>query len=414
MASKKPHAEAIEAETPKEKVYTVSEVTREIRHLLEGRYPALWIEGEVSNLRAPGVGHLYFTLKDESSQIKAVMFKGRQDRLRFSPENGLSVVCYGSVSVYEPKGEYQVVVEYMEPKGIGALQLAFEQLKERLRKEGLFDERRKKPIPLLPQRIGLVTSPTGAAIQDILNIITRRYANVHLLLYPVRVQGEGAAEEIAEGVQALNDLGGIDAMIVARGGGSLEDLWAFNEEVVARAIFASRIPVISAVGHEVDYTISDFVADLRAPTPSAAAELVVQKKEDLIGEIEALSSRLLRVMMVTLVAMRGNLSKAVKGLRDPIERLRNQRARLVELGRTLETALQHSLEAMRKELEKGMEKLDALSPLSILRRGYSITFALPEMTIVKDASSVKRGDPVRVKVHKGEMKCSVEETKKEN
>lgn len=400
------------AETPHEKIYTVTEVTREIRGLLEGRFPAVWVEGEVSNLRAPGVGHLYFTLKDESSQIRAVMFKGRQARLRFSPENGLSVMCYGSVSVYEPKGEYQIIVEYMEPQGIGALQLAFEQLREKLRKEGLFDEGRKKPIPLLPQRIGVVTSPTGAALHDILHIINRRYANVHLLLYPVRVQGEGAADEIAEGVRALNDLGGIDVIIVARGGGSLEDLWAFNEEVVARAIFASGIPVISAVGHEVDYTISDFVADLRAPTPSAAAELVVQKKEDLEGEIEALFSRIVRAMMTGMGTMKGSLARAVKGLRDPLERLRNQKVRCAELHKALRTAIQHSLEVMKKEMEKGMEKLDALSPLAILKRGYSITFALPDMTIVKDAGKVKRGDSVRVKVHKGEMTCSVEETKK--
>jgi len=406
--------EPMVAETPRKKVYSISELTREIRSLLEGNFPSVWVEGEVSNLRRPSAGHLYFTLKDEFSQIRAVLFRGRQERMKFTLENGMAVVCLGSVSVYEPKGDYQIIVEYIEPKGIGALQLAFEQLKEKLKKEGFFDQERKRPLPFLPQRIGLVTSPTGAAIRDILNVVTRRFANVHILLYPSRVQGEGAANEIAEGIRRLNELDGIDVIIAARGGGSLEDLWAFNEESVARAIFASRVPVISAVGHETDYTISDFVADVRAPTPSAAAELVVQRKEDLVREVEALGHSLLRAVTVRLAVMRGSVEKAIKGLRDPLEKLRSQTARLIEAKRALDTAIGHFIEILRKEFEKAMEKLDTLSPLSILKRGYSITFRLPDMDIIKDAGSVERGDAVRVKVHRGEMKCTVDETKKED
>jgi len=408
-----PTMEPNKAEIPRQKVYSISELTREIRSLLEGHFPSVWVEGEVSNLRKPSVGHLYFTLKDEFSQIRAVLFRGRQERIKFSLEDGMSVVCLGSVGVYEPKGDYQIIVEYMEPKGIGALQLAFEQLKERLKKEGLFDQERKRPLPFLPRKIGLVTSSSGAAIRDILNVVTRRFANVHIYLYPARVQGEGSANEIAEGIRRLNELDEIDVIIAARGGGSLEDLWAFNEEPVARAIFASRVPVISAVGHETDYTISDFVADVRAPTPSAAAEIVVQKKQDLVREVEALGQSLLRAATVRLAVMRASVEKAIKGLRDPLEKLRNQRARLIEAKRAIDFAIGHFIEILRKEHENLMAKLDTLSPLSILKRGYSITFSLPNMDIIKDVGSVERGDPVRVKVHRGEMKCTVDETKKQ-
>jgi len=407
-----PTLEPNKAEMPKRKVYSISELTREIQSLLEEHFPSVWVEGEVSNLRRTSSGHIYFTLKDEFSQIRAVLFRGRQERIKFTLEDGMSVECLGSVSVYEQKGEYQIIVEYIEPKGIGALQLAFEQLKERLKKEGLFDQERKRPLPFLPRKIGLVTSPSGAAIRDILNVVTRRFANVHILLYPSRVQGEGAANEIAEGISRLNELEGIDVIIAARGGGSLEDLWAFNEEPVARAIFASRVPVISAVGHETDYTISDFVADVRAPTPSAAAELVVHRKEDLVREVEALGHELLRAVTARLMVMRGSLEKATRGLRDPLEKLKSQMVRLIEAKRALGFAIGHFIEILRKEHEKAMEKLDTLSPLSILKRGYSITFKLPDMDIIKDAGSVESGDAVRVKVHRGEMKCTVDETKK--
>ncbi|HUT84984.1 MAG TPA: exodeoxyribonuclease VII large subunit, partial [Thermodesulfobacteriota bacterium] len=273
-------------------ILSISELTQLIKFQLEQSFDYLWVEGEISNFRIPSSGHFYFTLKDEKSQIRAVMFRSQNRTLEFSPEDGLSVICRGRLNVYETRGEYQLILDYLEPKGLGALQLAFEQLKQRLAQEGLFDPDHKKPLPQLPRKIGIVTSPTGAAIRDILNIIERRFANVGILIYPVKVQGEGAAQEIATALQELNQMPEIDVVILARGGGSIEDLWPFNEEVVARAIYHSEIPVISAVGHEVDFTIADFVADLRAPTPSAAAELVVRNKDDLIYNLNTVYVRL--------------------------------------------------------------------------------------------------------------------------
>ncbi len=259
------------------KIYSVSEITHEIKVLLEGRFPGVWVEGEISNIRKPGSGHVYFTLKDEGSQLQAVLYRSQFSRSKFDLKDGLQVIAFGDVSVYAKGGRYQITVAEIEPKGLGALQLAFEQLKQRLAKEGLFAPEKKKRIPLLPERIGIVTSPTGAAIRDILTVIERRFANVRILISPVRVQGETAAGEIAAAIDGFNSRADVDVIIVTRGGGSLEDLWAFNEEAVARAIAGSHIPVISAVGHEIDFTISDFVADLRVPTPSAAAERAITK-----------------------------------------------------------------------------------------------------------------------------------------
>ncbi|HXG04019.1 MAG TPA: exodeoxyribonuclease VII large subunit, partial [Candidatus Binatia bacterium] len=273
-------------------VLTVTQLTEQLRRTVEERFPAVWVEGEISNFRLYGSGHAYFTLKDEGAQLRAVMFRTRTRRLRFEPTDGLHVLAFGALEVYPQRGEYQLVVELLEPRGVGALQLAFEQLKQRLGAEGLFDAGRKRPLPRFPRRIGLVTSPDGAALRDMLRIIGRRFAGLSIVLAPCRVQGEGAAEEIAQGLADLNRLGGVDVIIVGRGGGSLEDLWAFNEEVVARAIAASKVPVISAVGHEVDVTIADFVADVRAPTPSAAAEMVAARRDELIERFAALELRL--------------------------------------------------------------------------------------------------------------------------
>lgn len=250
-------------------IYTVSELTREARMLLESAFPAVWVEGEISNFSIHSSGHMYFSLKDENAVLNCAMFRSENQQLKFGPKDGMQVLCFGRISIYDKQGRYQLYVQTMEPKGLGALQLAFQQLKERLQKEGLFDAAHKKPIPFLPQRIGIVTSPTGAAIRDILNISTRRFQNIHIIINPVRVQGEGAAIEIANAIKEFNEYAKLDVIIVARGGGSLEDLWSFNEEIVARAIYDSKIPVISAIGHEVDFTIADFVADFRAPTPSA-------------------------------------------------------------------------------------------------------------------------------------------------
>ncbi|MCX5656755.1 MAG: exodeoxyribonuclease VII large subunit, partial [Candidatus Omnitrophica bacterium] len=270
-------------------IYTVSELNRQIRTILEDSFPVIWVEGEVSNLKRPSSGHLYFTLKDENAQLRTVLFKNNQGKLKFELEDGQKIICGGSVTVYEKQGEYQLLVEKIEPLGIGALQLALEQLKERLMKEGLFDPLHKRALPSMPCHIGIVTSPTGAAIRDILKVIRRRFFNIEISINPVRVQGEGAAQEIARAIEEFNELGDIDVLIVGRGGGSLEDLWAFNEEPVARAIYNSKIPVISAVGHEIDWTIADLVADVRAPTPSAAAEMVIVEKEK-ISQSVALSA----------------------------------------------------------------------------------------------------------------------------
>ena len=437
-------------------IYTVSQLTEEIKTLLERNFEYLWVEGEISNLRLPSSGHLYFTLKDESAQVRGVMFRLQTRLLKFEPADGLQVICYGRLSVYEPRGEYQIVVDYMEPKGLGALQLAFEQLKEKLSREGLFDPAHKKPLPHLPQKIGLVTSPTGAVIRDILQIIDRRFTNVHILLYPVRVQGAGAAQEIAQAIGELNQWPGIEVIIVGRGGGSLEDLWAFNEEAVARAIFNSQIPIISAVGHEVDFTMADFVADLRAPTPSAAAELVVRNKVELIQSLENLGRRLGNASRVAMEARRERLLSLVHRLADPRRRLSDQRLRLddlfsrlchcmqqgllrenerlrlkadslillhpgrrlaehthrlAQLSTRLTLALRTELRFFRQRTEGYMGKLQTLSPLAVLERGYSITRLLPSKEVICRASRLKAEDRVNVKVYRGEFIAKVEEVK---
>jgi len=436
------------------KVFTVSELTSRIRDLLEGEFDEVLVEGEISNLRVPRSGHLYFTLKDERSQMRAVLFKTQFRYLRFDPEDGQHVLCWGRLSVYEPRGEYQLLVDYMEPKGLGALQLAFEQLKERLASEGLFDPSRKRPLPLLPRKIGIVTSPTGAVIRDMLHILRRRFENIEVLLYPVRVQGEGAAEEIAQGIEYLSQRGDIDVIIVARGGGSLEDLWAFNEEVVARSIYRSQVPVISAVGHETDYTIADFVADLRAPTPSAAAELVVRQKEELKERVEQLRQRLHLLLSHSIAMRQEAVRRLQKGLKDPRSALEGTVERLKEASRRLSRAwgkalegkrnalmgirqllMAHSpkgtlalykdrlresnrrllerMEASLKEREGQLRtlsgKLHGLSPLAVLGRGYSITWRLPDRRIIKDSREVQIGDTVEVTLAKGGIRCRVKE-----
>ncbi|HEV8663323.1 MAG TPA: exodeoxyribonuclease VII large subunit [Candidatus Methylomirabilis sp.] len=393
-------------------VYTISALTAELKALLEGTYPTLWVEGEVSNFKHHASGHMYFTLKDAGSQIRAVMFRTANRGLKFRPEDGLSVLVRASLGVYEPRGEYQLYVEHMEPKGLGALQLAFEQLKARLAAEGLFDEARKRPIPRLPRRIGIVTSPSGAAIRDMLNIIDRRFANVEVVIYPARVQGEEAAGEIAAGIEVLNARGDLDVLIVGRGGGSIEDLWAFNEERVARAIAASKVPVISAVGHETDFTIADFVADLRAPTPSAAAELVVAHKAELAQRLDDLTSRLETALRHRVEAGRQRLTSLARhlGLVSPVERVRRQRERVAAAAETLWGAIRTRVKLWEGDLRALAGKLESLSPLAILARGYSITRLLPDLRIVKDAGAVRPGEAVSVLLHRGSLACRVEST----
>ncbi len=438
-------------------ILTVTELTQEIKDILEDRFPDIWVEGEVSNLRIPSSGHIYFTLKDDFSQIRAVLFRPQARTLRFLPEDGLQIICRGRVSLYEKRGEYQLILETIEPKGIGALQLAFLQLKERLEKEGLFDPSHKRPIPFLPQTIGIVTSPTGAVIQDMIQIIQRRFENVRLLLYPVRVQGEEAPQEIVEAIEYFNSQKDVDVLIVGRGGGSLEDLWAFNEERVARAIYHSRIPIISAVGHETDYTISDFVADLRAPTPSAAAELVVKEKKELTNTLNTMVTRLETQMLQHIEDLRIDLSSLQKGLIDPRKRVEMDSNKVIDLSnrvsllvnwivkrkreehehinsrlylrkptklieniklfvndekRQLSQNLKHILQIKREKLSGVIGKLDSLSPLSILQRGYSITRKLPSLKILRRSSDVEEGDQVEVRLHEGSLICEVEKTEK--
>jgi exodeoxyribonuclease VII large subunit len=436
-------------------VCSVSELTRNIKLALEGKFANLWVSGEVSNLKQPSSGHYYFTLKDDQAQLPAVMFRGATRFLRFRPKDGMAVLVWGHVTVYEPRGAYQIRVERMEPRGKGSLQLAFEQLKEKLASEGLFDPARKRPLPLLPRRVGIVTSPSGAAIRDIGRVSRRRFENVSLLVYPAQVQGDLAAAEIAKGIQVLNRLGGLDVLVVARGGGSLEDLWPFNEESVARAIAASAIPVVSAVGHEVDFTIADFVADARAATPSAAAEMVVPSKEDLLERVRSASIRLERsargrvgellgrvTRMSThqafaavrhAVEMRGQrvdeasrrsrshldrrLSRTRLELQGLVRRLAAQRVdrrlgdariRLAALAARLETGSRAPLDRGHRALAERAGKLDALSPLGVLGRGYSLAWSR-QGKLLRQAEDVAVGDEIQVDLHRGRLRCMVNE-----
>ena len=434
-------------------IYTVSELTRQIKDSLEGLFPNIWVEGEISNLRIPSSGHYYFTLKDSQSQIRGVMFRSQQRILPFVPEDGMRVICRGRVNVYEPRGEYQLLVETLEPKGKGALQLAFEQLKKKLQAEGFFNEERKRPIPTLPGRIAIITSPTGAALRDILKILNRRFSNLEILIVPVKVQGDEAPGEIARALTIVNMQHAADVIIVARGGGSLEDLWAFNTELVARAIFTSAIPVISAVGHEIDFTIADFVADLRAPTPSAAAELVVRDKQELQQMLSHYSIRLKNTLRNCLEQNRSTIGYLSRHLIDPAKRIINYQIQCddlhLRLGKSLprivqqrksdighyrevillhtpRTAIQNyrsTLGYLKKScintqsffwketarhLKTACATLNTLNPLNILQRGYSITRLLPAQEIVKSARQVRKGDTVDVRLSEGEVYCIVD------
>ena len=392
----------------KSHILTVTQLTSQIKTFLEEAFPDVWVEGEISNLSIPQSGHAYFTLKDEHAQIRAVMFRSSLRFLKFTLQHGIHVLCRGRLSVYDPRGEYQLILDYIEPKGVGSLQLAFEQLKARLEKEGLFDRDRKKPLPLLPRRIGIVTSPTGAAVRDMLRVIKRRHPRMHILLYPVPVQGKDASPAIVEAIRYFNRSKNVDVMIVGRGGGSLEDLWAFNEEEVARAIHASQIPIISAVGHETDYTISDFVADLRAPTPSAAAEMVVGSEERLRDTIRSLESRLIGRMEQRIETLRASLRENIRLLGDPRRRLEQVVQRVDELVRRMALGLRQHVRRDRAQLTSLTAGLDHLNPLGILSRGYSVTRKMPEGVILKDAEAVMPGDLISTRLHEGEVLSRVE------
>ncbi|HEX7926570.1 MAG TPA: exodeoxyribonuclease VII large subunit [bacterium] len=443
-----------EADTAGPKVLTVTQLTRQIRSLLEGALPNVAVEGEISNLKAAASGHLYFNLKDSGAQIRCVMFRGSAQTLKFRPDDGLAVIVMGRLSVYEARGEYQIQALALEPQGTGALQLAFEQLKRKLEEEGLFDPERKRPLPFLPRRIGIVTSPKGAAIRDMLTVLGRRCPTIPVLIYPAVVQGDAAKGEIATGIEVLNELAEaqqIDVIIVGRGGGSVEDLWAFNEEVVARAIAASAVPIVSAVGHEVDFTIADFVADVRAPTPSAAAEIVVPNRIDLAGTVQDLKDQLIRRTQDTL-ALAGErrehlrarlgtpeavLQQVSQRVDDLIERIAQAReyvfssarqrfeAAVQQLGalrpdrqiplhkeavrqlsQGLGPALGRHIAQLRERLQAQMALLDSLSPLTVLGRGYALVTSA-EGKPLRSVRQVQLGDTVGVRLPDGRLEADV-------
>ena len=436
----------------KRKIYSVSELNADLKVLLEESYPFVWLSGEISNFRIPASGHFYFSLKDARSQISAVMFRGQQRKLKFEPEDGMSVTGMGRISVYEPRGTYQIILEYLEPSGIGALQVAFEQLKNRLAEEGLFDDDYKVDIPFIPNKIGIITSRSGAVVHDILQVVKRRFPNVAIQIYPVKVQGDGAVEDIVHALELLNDRTQCDVVILARGGGSLEDLQAFNSESVARAIFASRVPVISAVGHETDYTIADFVADLRAPTPSAAAELAVPEKSALEHRCRELTGRLKSIMYNYYSMLKVRTKDISQRLVDPRRKIEDLRLRNDDLTLRLNRMFAYRLRRERETLDFRMDrlkantprllirktkiqldqiynnllksfilfnttkqikireltaKLEALSPVAILSRGYSITRTIPDARVIKNTRAVALNQDVEVMVANGRLICRV-------
>jgi len=436
------------------RILTVSELTGLVRSSVEQTFPDVWLEGEVSNLRAPGSGHLYCTLKDETCQIRAVLFRSTASRLRFALEDGLCIVARGRVTVYEPRGEYQIVLEYAEPKGAGALQVAFEQLKKRLAAEGLFDVERKRPLPFLPRTVGIVTSPTGAAVRDMITILHRRCPALRIILVPVLVQGEGSAEQIAAAISRLNEVDHVDVILVGRGGGSSEDLWSFNDEGVVRAIVASRAPVISAVGHETDVTLADFAADLRAPTPSAAAEAAVPVLRDVVERLQELENRgrhaivrrcaherrRLDLLFAHLAHMRLRLwdgaqrvdgavlqmTQAAQGIvnrgrekvyslaheliaRSPQPHVRHGLATVPHLCSRLHAVMHHQLDRRMRSIRACVANLNHLSPLATLSRGYSIVESIPAHQVIRDAQQASVGQEVAARLARGQLRCTVKE-----
>jgi exodeoxyribonuclease VII large subunit len=441
------------SDNQKTKIYTVSALTEEIKDLLEGTFDFVWVEGEISNFRVPASGHYYMVLKDEKAQIRAIMFRPQARYLKFMPEDGMKVIVQGRVAIYEPRGEYQIILDYLEPLGVGALALAFEQLKKKLAAQGVFDQEVKKPLPYLPQRVAVITSPTGAAIRDFLKVIQRRFANIEIILVPVKVQGDEAAGEMVEALDLVNRKLDVDVIVLTRGGGSLEDLWAFNQEELAFAIRASRIPVVSAVGHEIDTTISDLAADLRAPTPSAAAEILVVEKESLEEKLGQLGGRLQLSLKNSLAHQRQRLMLLSKRVRDPRRQLADLWIRLDEMSnklareagllikerrtrlngearalmlhaptkklaalaqkidfqrRSLSFLIARRLKDFRMNLSLLEEKTKDMNPLAILKRGYSITWKLPEKRVLKRAREIKKGEQVRVTLSEGALECRVE------
>ena len=400
----------MQEQNSKEKhIYTVSEITKDIKLILENTFAEVWVEGEISNFKAANSGHFYFSLKDEGAVLAAAMFSRANKDIKFKIEDGLKVICFGKIDVYPPRGQYQIIVERIEPKGIGAQQLAFEQLKNKLFKEGLFEASHKKELPLMPFSVGVVTSSVGAAIRDILQILKKGAPCVDVAIRSVRVQGESAAKEIACAVDDFNKFGEIDAIIISRGGGSIEDLWSFNEEVVARSIYNSKIPTISAVGHQINITLSDMVADVFVETPSAAAKIIVDKKNLLLAGLDNYRYELKSSVAETIHALKNNLIALKHMLKSPLDRLLEKQQLLDELSAGLSNNIEHYLNLTRERALSLIHRLETLSPLSVLSRGYSLSLRLPEGIIVKDASNLKKGDSVKTVLEKGAFISSVQE-----
>jgi len=390
-------------------IYTVSEITQKIKGLFEDKIGEVWLEGEISNFKSASSGHFYFSLKDEGAIILAAMFAYANKGLRFKLEDGQKVICFGKVDVYGPRGQYQIIVERIEPKGVGAQQLAFEQLKKRLEKEGIFDPAHKKPLPLMPFSVGIVTSSKGAAVRDILQILKKGAPCVDVLIRSVRVQGEHAAGEIAAAVEELNSFGKIDLIIVSRGGGSAEDLWSFNEEIVARAIYNSSLPVISAVGHQINTTLADLVADIFVETPSAAAKIIIDKKNALLSDLSGLRHELDFSINDAMGDLKNRLVALTHMLKSPADRLLEKQQLLDELFSGLNYNMRHSLELAKERSSSLIQRLGTLSPLSILSRGYSLSMLISEGSILKDAGQIKPGDRLKTILHKGAFTSLVQE-----
>jgi len=391
-------------------IFTVSEITSAVKGMFDRNFSDVWVVGEVSNFRNPKSRHYYFSLKDENSQLNAVMFNG-SGRIKFDLVDGLELVCRGNVTVYAARGQYQIIIDECHPKGKGALQLAFEQLKKKLEEAGLFSKEHKKPIPYLPKKIGVVTSPTGAAVRDIIHVLTRRYPGIEILLYPAKVQGEGSGAEVAHAIDELNKRDDIDVLIVGRGGGSLEDLWAFNEEVTARAIFNSRIPVISAVGHEIDFTIADFVADVRAPTPSAAAEIAVPVMQDLKKSIHDRRRQLVLALQNRVVHGVNELTRLKQRIPDPRKIIPDFIQRVDGYRERLSFSANVMIEKQEKSISAFMDNLKHLSPLNILEKGYAVV-QKDDGAVVKDVAALAVNEGVDLVFHKGRAVAKISKISK--
>jgi exodeoxyribonuclease VII large subunit len=390
------------------RVITVTELTRQIKQLLETDFPRVWVQGEISNFKHHSSGHLYFTLKDEGAQLSAVLWRTRVASLLFQPEDGMKVIARGSITVYPPRGNYQIDVDQIQPLGLGELQVAFDRLKQKLAAEGLFDPTHKKPIPEFPETIGIVTSETGAALQDIRSVLSRRHPAVKVILASVRVQGAGAAEEIAEAIRRMNHYGNVDVLIIGRGGGSLEDLWAFNEEIVARAIYASKIPIVSAVGHEIDFSIADFVADLRAPTPSAAAEIVVKDQSQLLEDITNFCYTIQNAVEKKIAGLREQTTRLLSSysFNRPRDLIREYSQRVDEIDRSLNSSFNHINHNVHQRYGAVQHQLEALNPEGVLKRGYSIV--RKEGCIVSHARMLQHAEKAEIQFHDGTIPVRVE------